>query len=214
MEEFAGGGKWKFGMSDSGRGSWWQDVLEEKIATCEQHPMHCAKDQVYVLPVGTRTYTWLVKSGVFYTTLEVENLEGELANTVWHAGDIIHSLDVDIVVPAHAMVDGELVRVLSSEFNGKLEGDARASMALAEYYHRQFTQTLFHYRFAALVPSKERLAYFEDYFGSMPDLEGAKVDDKTMALFLGMHRASVSRLRHEAGKGGGKAPGRKRGKSQ
>ena len=184
-------------MTEDGQVAWWLDVLEQTMAECETDELRCDKGQVYVLPCGKRTYTWCVKSGLFYTTLQVEGAEGELANTIWHQGDIIHSLDDDIMIPAHAMVDGVLVRSLSPEFNKAVEADQRTAMALAEYYHRQFTSTLDHYRQATLLPSRERLEYFERLFEEMPELEGEKIDDRTLSLFMGVHRASVSRLRRE-----------------
>lgn len=155
------------------------------------------KGQVYLLPCGTKTYTWLVREGVFFTTLRVEDAEGELANTVWRKGWIIHSLDEDITLPAHAMTDGVLRKVNSAELNKVIRGDAKLGFALAEHYHAQFTNTLLHYRLAALEPSKQRLARFEEYFSNIPGLENEKIDDTTMSLFMGMHRVSVSRLRRE-----------------
>ena len=180
----------------------WSDRLREALESLEYEEVKCDKGVVCLLPCGTKTYTWLVHEGVFFTALRVEGAEGELANTIWRKGDMIHSLDVDITLPAHAMTDGILRKVDSAQFNAMAQADPELGFALAEYYHSQFTMTLTHYRQAALEPSKLRLARLEEAFSSMPELEGEKIDDTTMSLFMGMHRVSVSRLRREIhGKG-------------
>ena len=175
----------------------WATLLREALESLPGEDIPISKGQVYLLPCGTKTYTWLIREGVFFPSLRVEGAEGELANTVWRKGWIIHSLDTDITLPAHAMTDGVLRKVDSSELNALIRGNAELGFALAEHYHAQFTRTLLHYRLAALEPSKQRLARFEEYFANIPELEGERIDDTTMSLFMGMHRVSVSRLRRE-----------------
>lgn len=175
----------------------WAELLQHAFESLPGEDIAIRKGQVYLLPCGTKTYTWLIIKGVFFTTLRVEDAEGELANTVWSKGWIIHSLDDDITLPAHAMTDGVLRKVNSADFNALIQNDASLGFALAEHYHAQFTRTLLNYRLAALEPSKQRLARYEDFFASIPELEGEKIDDTTISLFMGMHRVSVSRLRRE-----------------
>lgn len=175
----------------------WAELLQNAFESLPGEDIPIRKGQVYLLPCGTKTYTWLITKGVFFTTLRVEDAEGELANTVWSKGWIIHSLDDDITLPAHAMTDGILRKVDSADFNALIQKDAALGFALAEHYHAQFTRTLLNYRLAALEPSKQRLARYEDFFSNIPELEGEKIDDTTMSLFMGMHRVSVSRLRRE-----------------
>jgi len=175
----------------------WRRLLREAMESLPGEDIPCSKGQVIILPCGTKTYTWLVRAGVFFTTLRVEDAEGELANTVWRAGDMIHSFDIDITLPAHPMTDGVLRKVDSDALNAMVRENAELGFALSQHYHHQFTNTLLHYRLAAIEPSKRRLVRLDDFFANIPELEGERVDDTTMSLFMGMHRVSVSRLRRE-----------------
>lgn len=183
-------------MSES---SWTESDAAQKLSALVKSLPHevlpCAKGQVNVLSCGTKTFTWLIESGVLFTTMRVDGAVGELANTVWRRGYIIHSFEADKMLPAHPLCDSSLIKVDSTLFNEAVAGDAELSMALAEHYHMQFTSTLLHYRYASLLPSKTRLAMFEDYFNSLEELQGSRVDDGVMAMFMGMHRVSVGRLR-------------------
>lgn len=157
--------------------------------------LRCKKDQVYVLSCGTKTYTWFIKEGVMFTALQSKQSEGELANTIWQAGEMIHSLDEDIMLPAHALTDCVLIRFSSEEINAKIKKSAELSWYLAEYYHNQFTRTLSNFKHSALDSSEVRLAYLENRLNEIEELKGERISDATLALFMGMHRVSVSRIR-------------------
>lgn len=157
--------------------------------------LHCKKDHVYVLSCGTKTYTWFIKEGVLFTALQTETSESELANTIWQKDDMVHSLDEDIMLPFHTLTDCTLFRCASKDLNSRIQQDPELSFALAKHYHDQFTHTLANYRHAALDSSEDRLAHYERVFAEIEELEGERVSDATLALFLGMHRVSVSRLR-------------------
>lgn len=164
-------------------------------ANMEGEEIHCKKDQVYVLSCGTKTYTWFIKEGVLFTALQTESSEGELANTIWRKGDMVHSLDDDIMLPFHALTDCTLFRCSSKQLNAHIRESAELSFMLAEHYHNQFTHTLGNYRHAALDNSEDRLEHYERIFSEIDELEGEGASDATLALFLGMHRVSVSRIR-------------------
>lgn len=161
----------------------------------EGEELHCKKDNVYVLSCGTNTYTWFIKEGVLFTALQTDKSESELANTIWRKNDMVHSLESDIMLPFHALTDCVLFRCSSKELNDRIREDADLSFLLARHYHDQFTHTLANYRHAALDDSEDRLAHYERVFSEIEELNGEKVSDATLSLFLGMHRVSVSRLR-------------------
>ena len=161
----------------------------------EGEELHCRKGQVYVLSCGTKTYTWLIKEGVLFTTMQANYTEEELANSIWRKDDLVHSLDDDIMLPFHALTDCTIIRYSSEELNSQIRQDADLSWHLAEHYHDQFTYTLSNYRHAALDSSEARLAKLEERFASIEELEGERMSDAVLALFMGMHRVSVSRIR-------------------
>lgn len=153
------------------------------------------KDQVIVLSCGTKTYTWFVLEGVMFTAMQSKLSEGELANTIWRKNSMVHSLDDDIMLPAHALTDCTLLRFSSEEINAKIKESPELAWYLAEYYHTQFTRTLSNFKHSALDTSEARLAYLEKQLSSIEELEGERVSDAVLALFMGMHRVSVSRIR-------------------
>lgn len=170
--------------------------------TVPGEPLHVKKDQVYVLSCGTQTYTWLVDNGVLFTSMQANGGKNELANSIWFKNDIIHSLDLDIMLPFHAMVDSTIVRFSSKDLNSLIRADAELSWYLADYYHTQFTRTLSNYRHAALDASDDRLAHLDEMFNSIEELKGERISDATYAAFMGMHRVSVSRIRKKLVNGG------------
>ena len=156
--------------------------------------MNCEKDRVYVLSCGTETYVWFVLSGVLFTASQTETSDTELANSIWEKGDIIHSFDKNIMLPFHTLTDSVIACCRASEFDQKVQANARLSWLLAIHYHDQFRFTLLNYRHAALDPSESRLEALERYFDNIEDLD-EKISDSTLALFMGMHRVSVNRIR-------------------
>lgn len=163
--------------------------------TAQGESFRIRKDQVYVLSCGTKTYTWLIDSGALFTSMQAEGGDNELANSIWLADDMVHSLDDDIMLPFHALSDSVITRFSSEEVNPLIEADADLAWHLAEYYHTQFTRTLSNYRHAALDASEVRLAHLEEMFANIPELKGERISDATLAAFMGMHRVSVSRIR-------------------
>lgn len=134
--------------------------------------------------------------------MQAKGGENELANSIWMANDMVHSLDTDIMLPFHALVDSVITRFSSKEINPLIQGDAELAWHLAEYYHTQFTRTLSNYRHAALDASEDRLAYLEKMFDSIEELKGEHISDATLAAFMGMHRVSVSRIRKKIAESG------------
>ena len=161
----------------------------------------CQKNRVFILSCGTRTYTWFLKSGVMYTALQLENNEGEVANTIWQKNDMIHSLHEDIMLPCHALTDSVLIRYPSEELNKQIRDDKELSWYLAEHYYSQFRKTLINYQHATLDSSEDLLSYVEDKLSQIEELKGEKISDATLAAFMGMHRVSVSRIRNRLSKG-------------
>lgn len=174
-----------------------EEFFEWALKNCESTELRCKKDQVFILSCGTKTYTWFIKEGVLFTALQSPKSEGELANTIWRAGDMIHSLDEDIMLPAHMLTNCVFVRFSSEELNAKVKEDPELSWYLAEYYHNQFTRTLNNFKHSALDASEDRLAYFEEELSAIEELEGERMSDAILALFMGMHRVSVNRLRNK-----------------
>lgn len=164
-----------------------QNIPYEKIS--------CDKDRVYVVSCGTKTYTWIVENGVLFTTSQTKHSNSELANTIWKKNQIIHSFDEDIMLPFHALTDCTLIRCLSEDFDSNVKKNAKLSWLLAKHYHDQFANTLANFRHAALDPSETRLRYLEEMLGEIPELKNEKISDGTLALFMGMHRVSVNRIR-------------------
>lgn len=166
----------------------------------------CKKDQVYVFSCGTKTYTWFIKEGIMFTALQTEYSEGELANTIWRAGDMVHSLDDDIMLPCHPLTDCVLVRYNSDHLNQQIRANAELSWYLAEYYHHQFTSTLSNFRHSALDSSEVRLAFLEKRLHDFEELKDEHISDATLALFMGMHRVSVNRIRKKLAANGTPVP--------
>lgn len=175
-------------MDKHGFAQWVRDNNEREI-------FRCKKDQVYVLSCGTKTYTWIIDQGVLFTTKQAESGEGELANSIWRADDMVHSLDDDIMLTFRALTDCELARYSSQELNAQIRSNPDMSWYLANYYHNQFTKTLASYHHAVLDSSEERLMYLEKMFDGIEELKGERISDATLASFMGMHRVSVSRIR-------------------
>ena len=164
----------------------------ENLDTTE---LRCKKGTVNVISCGMRTYTWFVKEGCTFTTMQTDQGIGELANSIWQVGSMIHSMENDKMLPMHALTDVVLVRITSEDFNKGVQASAELSWALAEYYHYQFVRTLDNYKRAALDPSEVRLQDIEDFLENIESLQGEKVSDSTLAAFMGMHRVSISRIR-------------------
>lgn len=165
------------------------------LETFDGEITECPKDRVYLLPCGTKTYTWVVVKGIFFTADKTEFSETELANTIWTPGDLIHSFDENIVLPCHTLTDVVLRRIPSDEFNAKVAEDAELSFALAKHYHDQFRSTLINYRHSALDPSDVRIQAIEERFANIDELKDVHISDAVIALFTGLHRVSVNRLR-------------------
>ncbi|MDO4502294.1 MAG: hypothetical protein Q4D06_03845 [Coriobacteriia bacterium] len=170
-------------------------LYEWAVANLDTTELRCKKGTVNVISCGSRTYTWFVKEGCMFTTMQTEQGIGELANSIWQAGNMIHSLEDDKMLPMHALTDVVLVRVSSEDFNEQVHKDASLSWELAEYYHYQFVRTLDNYKRAALDPSEVRLQDIEEYLQNIDALKGERVSDSTLASFMGMHRVSISRIR-------------------
>ena len=165
------------------------------LETFDGEITECPKDRVYLLPCGTKTYTWVVIKGIFFTADKTEFSDTELANTIWMPGNLIHSFDENIVLPCHTLTDVVLCRIPSEEFNEKVAADAELSFALAKHYHDQFRSTLSNYRHSALDPSDVRIKAIEEQFANIDELQDAHISDAVIALFTGLHRVSVNRLR-------------------
>lgn len=173
-----------------------QNILYDwTLQTFDGEMTECPKDCVYLLPCGTKTYTWAVVEGVFFTADKTELSDTELANTIWMPGDLIHSFDENIVLPCHTLTDVVLCRIPSDEFNAKIAEDAELSLALAKHYHDQFRSTLMNYRHSALDPSEVRIQAIEEQFANIDELKDTHISDAVIALFTGLHRVSVNRLR-------------------
>ena len=151
-----------------------------------------------MLACGTKSFTWLILRGVFFTVHQTEHNHAELANTIWREGMLIHSFDENIMLPCYALTDGELLQLPSDLFNAAVEKDADLSFALAQHYHDQFKSTLENYRRNTLDPSDVRISDLEARFAAIPELENEHISDSVIAMFTGLHRVSVNRLRNKS----------------
>lgn len=153
------------------------------------------KGCICVVSCGTSTCTWLIKKGTLFGMLRGAEADKELAYSFFRKGQIAHAMEPDKTVELHALTDATLVQFPSSSLNDAIRKDPRLSSLLAEHYHARFQETLRRYRQAALISSEERLAALERELSAIDGLDPADVDDSTLALFLGMHRVSVNKLR-------------------
>ena len=164
------------------------------LENCKGDTLRCKKNQVLELSCGTQSYTWVLLEGAMFTSVQAEDSDAEIANLIWRKGDIIHSLLDDIAITCNALTDLVLLRVSSKELNECVKQNPELSWALADYYHTLFRRTFANFCQSALVPSEERLRILQQDLAAIPELKGVKISNDVLALFLGMHRVSVSRL--------------------
>lgn len=153
------------------------------------------KGRICIVSCGASTYTWLVKKGTLFGMLRGAEVDRELAYDFFREGKILHAMEPDKTVELHALTDATLVQFASDPINDAIRKDPKLASFLAEHYHARFKETLNRYRQAALTSSEMRLASLERELSVTDGLDPADVDDSTLALFLGIHRVSVNKIR-------------------
>ncbi|MCQ2751885.1 MAG: hypothetical protein MJ189_02140 [Coriobacteriales bacterium] len=158
------------------------------------------EDQLCALSCGLNTYTWFVEKGVLFTTVQLNDSQGELASNILRQGDMIHSMCEDTMISFRCLTSVSLIRIESKPFNKAIKDNPDLSWQLNKYYCDLYTLTLQNYKYAVLDSTENRLEQIDKQLSNLSELKNKHVSDSVLAAFLGMHRVSVCRIRNKLNK--------------